>query len=112
MAYVTVADVVPVVLIVCTGIVLVPLAVNPLTPAVAVAVHVKVAPARFDVSVTNVLFPPEQMVCVNGEFVTVGEGFTVIVKLLGVPGQVMTGEPPVFTGVTVIVAVTGVDPLL
>ena len=55
----------------------VPLAVNPLTPAVPVAVHAKVAPATSDVSVTRVVLPPEQIVCVRGLFVTTGEGFTV-----------------------------------
>lgn len=38
--------------------------------------------------------------------VTVGVGFTVIVKVLGVPGQ------PLAVGVTVIVATTGLVPLL
>ena len=41
---------------------------------------------------------------------TVGVGFTVMVKLMGVPVQV-TPESE-FEGVTVIVAVTGVVPLL
>ena len=72
----TVPCVVPVVDMVCTGMVLVPLAVNPDTPAVAVAVHAKVAPETLEVSVTSVLLPPEQMVCVNGELLTVGFGLT------------------------------------
>ena len=42
---------------------------------------------------------------------TVAAGFTVIVKLTGGPGQFTTGFPAVCTGVTVIVAVTGVLPL-
>jgi hypothetical protein len=29
-----------------------------------------------------------------------GEGFTVMVKFVGVPGQLNTGLPPVYTGVT------------
>jgi hypothetical protein len=33
-----------------------------------------------------------------------GEGLTVMVKLVGVPGQLNTGLPPVYTGVTEIVA--------
>ena len=72
----TVPCVVPVVVIVWTGMVPVPLAVNPDTPAVAVAVHAKVVPVTFDVSVTSVVLPPEQMVCVNGVLVTVGFGLT------------------------------------
>ena len=56
-----------------------PLAVKPETPAVAVAVHAKVVPATPEVRVTSVELAPEQIVCVNGELVTVGEGLTVIV---------------------------------
>ena len=59
-----------------TGIVPVPLVANPLTPEVAVAVQAKVAPLTFEARVTRVVLVPEQMVCVNGEFVTVGFGFT------------------------------------
>jgi len=65
--------------IVCTGIVLVPLAVKPETPAVAVAVHEKVVPATPEVRVTKAELPPEQIVWVNDELVTVGTGFTNIV---------------------------------
>ena len=72
----TVPCVVPVVDIVCKGIVLVPFAVKPDTPAVAVAVHAKVAPLTSDVNVTNVVLVPEQIVCDNGELVTAGFGFT------------------------------------
>ena len=55
---------------------LVPLAVNPDTPAVAVAVHAKLAPATSEVSVTSEVKFPEQMVCDNGELVTDGFGLT------------------------------------
>ena len=68
--------VVPVVEMVWTGMVPVPLAVNPLTPEVAVAVQAKVAPLTSEVRVTNVVEVPEQMVWVNGVFVTAGFGFT------------------------------------
>ena len=54
----------------------VPLAVNPVTPEVAVAVHAKVVPLTFEVRVTRVVLVPEQMVWVNGVFVTFGFGFT------------------------------------
>ena len=56
--------------------VLVPLAVKPETPAVAVAVQAKVVPVTLEVRVTSVVFAPEQMVCDNGVLVTVGKGFT------------------------------------
>jgi hypothetical protein len=55
---------------------LVPLAVKPETPAVAVAVQAKVVPATPEVRVTSVVLDPEQMVWNNGELVTVGDGFT------------------------------------
>ena len=64
---------------VCTGIVPVPLAAKPDTPAVAVAVQAKVAPPTSEVRVTSVVLAPEQIVCVNGLLVTVGIGFTVTV---------------------------------
>jgi hypothetical protein len=48
--------------IVWTGIVLVPLAANPETPGVAVAVHANVAPLTPEVKLTTVEFVPEQMV--------------------------------------------------
>ena len=56
--------------------VLVPLLVNPDTPVPAVAVQAKVAPETFEVRVTSVELPPEQMVCVKGELETVGVGLT------------------------------------
>ena len=67
--------------------VLVPLAVKPDTPAVAVAVQAKVVPLTLDVSVTSVVLAPEQMVCVNGVFVTVGDGLTVTVYVNTLPAQ-------------------------
>ena len=72
----TVPCVVPVVVIVWTGMVPVPLAVKPDTPAVAVAVHAKVAPVTSEVRVTRVVLAPEQMVCVKGVLVTDGFGLT------------------------------------
>ena len=53
-----------------------PLEVKPETPAVAVAVHENVVPLTLEVRVTSVVLAPEQMVCDNGELVTVGNGFT------------------------------------
>jgi hypothetical protein len=57
--------------------VLVPLAVNPATPGVGVAVHEKVAPLTSELSIIGVVEPPEQIVCVNGVLVTVGIVLTV-----------------------------------
>jgi hypothetical protein len=59
---VTVPELVFDVEIVCMGMVLVPEGVNPETPAVAVAVHEKVAPAGLEVKFTTVVVDPEQMV--------------------------------------------------
>ena len=56
-----------------------PLAVKPVTPGVAVAVHAKVAPETSEVSITSVAAEPEQIVCVNGELATDGIGLTVTV---------------------------------
>jgi hypothetical protein len=55
---------------------LVPLAVKPETPGVAVAVHANVVPLILEVRVTDAVLVPEQMVCVNGELVTDGRGLT------------------------------------
>ena len=63
--------------IVCMGIVLVPEGANPDIPAVAVAVHVKVAPAGLDVKVTNAVEEPEQIVWVKGVLVKTGVSFMV-----------------------------------
>ena len=42
----------------------------------------------------------------------IGVGFTVITKLSGLPGQVACGLPPILNGVTVMIAVTAVEPVL
>ena len=52
---------------------------------------------------------PLQIVWLPG-CVTVGDGFTVMVNVFGGPGQVI--PPPVYCGVTVIVATTGTVPIL
>ena len=54
-----------------------PLARKPDTPGVAEAVQANVVPAMLDVRVTSVVVDPEQMVCDNGELVTIGKGLTV-----------------------------------
>jgi hypothetical protein len=68
-------------LIVCIGMVFVPLDVKPLTPAVALAVQSKVAPETSEVRVTRAVELPEQIVCVIGLLVTAGNGLTVMVIL-------------------------------
>ena len=60
------------------GIVLVPEGEKPEIPAVAVAVQVKVAPARLEVKLTKAVVVPEQMVWVKG--VVVKTGVSLIVK--------------------------------
>jgi hypothetical protein len=101
MAYVTIPAVEVLGLVrVLAGIVLVPLDVNPEIAGVPViAVQVNVAPLTPELIVTNEELVPEQTVCVNGLFVTVGIGFTVTVTVNGVPVQVP------FFGVTVYVTV-------
>ena len=90
---------------VCTGIVLVPLEVNPVMPVDVEAVHENVVPVTFDVRVTSIVLAPEQIVCVSGELVTAGFGFTTTGTLTGVPGQ------PFAVGVMVYVIVASVTPV-
>ena len=83
----------------------VPLAANPIAGLSFVQVYV--VPGVVAVKFTVVIAPP-QVVTLAGWF-TCAEGLTVIVKVVGVPEQVM---PPVNVGVTVIVATIGAPPLL
>jgi hypothetical protein len=62
-----------------TGIELVPEAVSPVVPVVAVAVQLKVEPATLADKVTATEVPPEQIDWVKGVLVTAGRGFTVMV---------------------------------
>ena len=71
-AYVTVPGEEFIVEIVCMGMVLVPEGVNPETPAVAVAVHEKVAAAGLEVKLTKAVVEPEQMVWFKGVLVKTG----------------------------------------
>lgn len=86
--------------IVCAGIVLVPLIVTPDIPDGCVAVQFKEAPATL-LNVTKAEVSPEQMVWFGIEKVTIGDGFTVMVKFCDVPVH------PLAFGVTLIVAVIG-----
>jgi hypothetical protein len=59
--------------------VFVPLGRNPETLAgTAVAVHVNVVETMLEVRATDVVVPPEHIVCCIGLFVTLGDGFTFI----------------------------------
>lgn len=62
------------VVIACGGMVESPLEINPLIPAVAVAVQEKLAPATFEVRIIVAELSPEQTDCVIGLFVTTGRG--------------------------------------
>ena len=66
-------------------------------------------PATAPVNVTRLLDEPEHSAWLDGAF-TVGAGFTVMVKFRGVPAQVVPAL--VYDGVTVMVAVMAVVPLL
>jgi hypothetical protein len=89
----------------------VPLAVNPDTPALAVAVHAYVVPVTPEVSVTSPVALPEQIVFVNGELVTIGFGLTSTVAILFalIELEQYSGEVPLPRSVTVIVVVADKD---
>jgi hypothetical protein len=92
---------------VCVGILLVPdVCIVSVIPAGWVVVQLKVTPAVLLFNDTAAAFSPEQIVCGAGVKVIIGEGLTVIEKLLDAPGQ------PFIDGVTVIVAIIGFVPLL
>ena len=78
--------------IVWTGIVLVPLVVNPLTPAVAEAVQANVVPATPDVNVTKLEVVPEQIVWVRGVFDKVGNWIMLIAT-----GALLIEQEPLLT---------------
>ena len=78
-----------------------PLAPKPMEALLLVQLYV--APAMLPEKVTAVVVPPLHTVWL-GTAVTVGFGFTVMVKLPGVPGH------PLAVGVTVTVPVMGVVP--
>ena len=84
--YVTVPAVVPELLSVCAGMFPVPLAVNPVMPAVPAAVQLKVVPGVVEVSEAIDVVAPLQIDCAAGN-VTCGVGSIIIVKFTGVPLQ-------------------------
>jgi hypothetical protein len=55
-------------------------------PALVVTVQSNVVPATVLVNATDVVLP-EQIVCGEGDAVATGVGFTVIVTVIGAPGQ-------------------------
>ena len=83
-----------------------PLAAMPVTVAVLSLVQLKVVPVTLPLSTIVVIAVAEQIVCDAGVAIAFGVGLTVMVKLVDVPVH------PLATGVTVIVAVTGVVPAL
>lgn len=90
---------------VCTGIVEVPEVVTPLMPIGCDADQLKVTPVVREDKVTDWVDCSEQIFCFKSENFTSGAGFTVMLKLFSVPGQLLA------VGVTFIVATTGEDPL-
>jgi hypothetical protein len=60
-----------------------------------VAVHEKVVPATLDVRFTSVVDCPEQIVCVKGVLVMLGNGLTVI-------GLTIVSNPQLFLQINVI----------
>ena len=85
----------------------VPLAAKPMD--VVLFVQLYTVPATAPLKATAVVLAPLQTTWLVTAF-TVGVGFTVMVNVVGVPLQVT--PPLVKLGVTVIVAVTGVVPVL
>ena len=85
----------------------VPLAARPIV--VLVLVQLYTVPATAPVKFTAVVLDPLHNTCGITAF-TVGTGFTVMVKLCGVPVQVP--PPLVYVGVTVMVPVMGTLPVL
>ena len=100
MVMVAVTGVLPVLMAVNDGIVLAPLAPNPIDRLLLVQLYT--VPATGPAIVTAVVFDPAHTVWFAIAF-TAGVGFTVIVNVIGVPVQVVA--PLVYVGVTVIVAV-------
>lgn len=100
---VAVTGVVPVLVAVKAPMFPLPDVANPMEPSLFVQVYVVpvTVPAKF----TAVVLAPLHTVWLPTAF-TVGVGFTVMVNVLGVPGH------PLALGVTVMVAVTGVLPVL
>ena len=64
---------------VCVGIVLVPLVKYPCRFGLAVAVHVKVVPGILDVINTSFEADPVQTACLRIALLTLAKGFTVMV---------------------------------
>ncbi len=92
-------------MMVSAGMVAVPAGVKPVrVGGMAVAVHVKVAPATLDVSVTGVEGLFEQTDWFSGELVTVGFGLTIICALMAWPWH------PLAVGTMVILTVPDVLP--
>jgi hypothetical protein len=88
----------------------VPLAAMPVAVALLSLTQLNTVPGTVPVITMVVMAVAEQMVCDTGAGVAFGVGFTVMVKLLGVPTQLT--PPLVKVGVTVTVPVIGAVPVL
>jgi hypothetical protein len=95
---------------VCTGIEVPPVVAAPLIPEGGVQVQAIVEPVVVEVIVTAVVEVFEQMVWSGNENCTNGAGFTVMVNCFA--GPVHVSPALVNLGVTVIVAITGLVPVL
>jgi hypothetical protein len=89
-----------VVLVNVPAILPVPLAAIPVTVTVLFLVQLYTVPTTLPVSAIVVIAEPEQIVWLDGVATAFGIGFTMIVAVIGVPGQ------PLATGVIVKVTVT------
>ena len=88
----------------------VPLAAMPVAVAVLSLVQLNTVPGTVPEFTMVVMVAAEQIVCDAGAAVAFGVGFTVMLKLLGVPVQLT--PPLVNVGVTVMVPLMGAVPLL
>jgi hypothetical protein len=66
---------------------------NPLNPAVAEAVQVKVVDETFDCNSTGTVVVPAQISCESTALVTIGIGYTVTTRFLGIPKQLAGAGP-------------------
>ena len=65
-----------------------PLAAIPVTVATLSLVQANVVPATLPLAMIGVIADPEQIVCVAGDAVAFGVGFTSTIAVIGVPRQV------------------------
>ncbi len=85
---------------------MVPFGITPVIPDGATVVQAKVVPAAALLKLTKADVEPEHIISLEGENVTPGDGFIVMVNVFGDPGH------PSKLGITVMVATIGLVPLL